>query len=779
MKSLKITFSLLLTIICLCVSAVFVCNNNERTGKNKINFQSVEQLCAGLNNETTHIQMGSTKNEILKELGINNTVANTHVASVNHSLTSDEIIELCSENNLVALESENGFDVYRKFQLKQLIVNGKINEYYGAEKVAVCFEDIHILQYKTEQETEQAYNKFKHANVKVSISQLVNTNAYALSNYNSWGAEETNIDLFQDYLNTNGSTEEMVVAVLDTGINTAHEIFENRLLIDGFGKVVGKSYYDSRYTYSGYKFEDDNLDAKGNPKGHGTHVAGIIADLTPDNVKILPIKVLDYQGYGSSSYIIAGLEKIYEEYSEVYNVVCANMSLGGSCDTIAETNELNDLFDEIFIKLRSKGILPVVAAGNERANTKYSWPSGCRETAIVVSALKQTYSGLRFDDGYSNYGDSVDISAPGTEIRSATIGNFSVYADDDCYLTMSGTSMAAPHVSAMVALINLDLNFMRNNPSDVEIEDRLLSMTVDLGVDGFDNKYGYGALCYQDDGGNNIPSFETEEYLVENTSVYYDGNYHNIKVTVKNIQNYRIYYGLTESTCNLTTVFGLPEFKNNTHGDVKVYFKIVAEGMQDIVDYGFLNIKPQPIKIRIANQEVVYGTDFELTEQYTLVSGVVYLTDNLQISLKCSADKFSDVGEYFINATCGNDNYNLTCERGELTIVPRPITVQLKEQNNYTVADLEIKQNAYEITAGEIVNEDDLGLMIYIEGNKFSFKKSYTLSACSGNGNYEVKIINAKVNVKFSYLEIVAGIALVVGVVFVVVGLTKKKNKKL
>ena len=223
---------------------------------------------------------------------------------------------------------------------------------------------------------------------------------------------------------------------------------------------------------------------------------------------------------------------------------------------------------------------------------------------------------------------------------------------------------------------------MRANTTCSEIEERLLSMTEDLGSTGFDMYYGEGALCYKPEAIEVDPGFETEEYSVENTSVYYDGYYHNIKVTVKNINNYTIYYGFTENSCTIQNIETNNNFLNNTHGDKRVYFRIVAPGMEDIVDFGLLNIKPHPIKIKIEDRNVVYGDPFQLdvSGAYSIISGNVVENDNLDIDLSCISERYSDVGKYTITATCGNDNYNLTCERGELTVTPRKIKIKLKRK---------------------------------------------------------------------------------------------------
>ena len=776
MKLLKKLSAIALSVIFIFASIGIVLNlkNKEKTGV--VFCDSVKELCAEANVESVFIDKNSSRKEMLNFLGLTEQHAGVS-AVTSDELQKEEVVEICSQNGMSVIETETGFEVYGKFQLKQLIVNGEVDEFYGAEKVAVCFGDIYVLQYRTEQETENAYNQFLNSGVSVMVSQMITTSDAKSSStvYNSWGAKSSNIDEFNEYLKTNGSDEEIVVAVLDTGINTSHLIFQDRLLKDSNGKIVGLSYYASKYFYSGYDFEDDNVE-DGSPKGHGTHVSGIIADLTPDNVKILPIKVMDSKGQGTSTQILSGLEAVYEEFSLTYNVASVNLSLGGDCESAYEATQFKEMFDEIFIKLRSRGILPVVAAGNEAESTTYKWPCCCDETAIVVSALKRTISGFVFDSEYSNYGLTVDIAAPGTGINSATIGSVAYRKEETAGMIMSGTSMAAPHVASMVALINLDTNFMAEYPDHKEIEYRLIDMTIDLGSRGFDTLYGYGALNYVPYEPEVDPSIGTDYYVVENKTVYYDGNYHNIDVTVKNIIGYTIKYGLTPENCNIESVEGIPQFKNNTNGKMVVYFRIEANGMEDIVGSGVLNIKPCPIRIKVDNKEVVYGSEISDIE-FTCVSVTSYLPNDLGITYTCSANKFSNVGDYIINASCENSNYNLTVEKGMLTIKPRPITILVNDQESYTALSFEIEQDEYTIVEGEVVNNDNLNIEIYVSSDSSSTEKELELTAYAYNENYEITIIGGTLKIKISYYEIMALFICVAGAVLIVVKIVKKKKK--
>jgi hypothetical protein len=106
------------------------------------------------------------------------------------------------------------------------------------------------------------------------------------------------------------------------------------------------------------------------------------------------------------------------------------------------------------------------------------------------------------------------------------------------------------------------------------------------------------------------------------------------------------------------------------------------------------------------------------------------------------ANKFSNVGEYYINARCENLNYNLVVEKGVLTIKPRPITIQVNNQETFTALSFEIKQDAYTIVEGEVVNGDNLNIEIFVSEDTFSDENKLDFTANADNSNYDVKIIN-------------------------------------
>ena len=325
------------------------------------------------------------------------------------------------------------------------------------------YNGTYFLQYATAEEAATAYEKYENSNFNVMYDYDITTDALepdevtedagwptsgrATSKYNSWGwNENTNFMGAVPYLtNLSASVGEsnfnkVVVAVLDSGINTAHQLFAGRILLD-----YGRNF--TTETSTGYTFEDKN--------GHGTHVSGTIAEITPSSVSILPLKVLNGEGKGKVSYIVSALQYMTEVLTlpAGYSLRVANMSLG-----VESTIPSASLVSYIN-KAYNQGITCVVSAGNEKQDTANVEPANI-ENVITVSALARYITGSKmyFDTSYSNFGAAVKFSAPGTSIYSAYIKTGSQSAAT-AKETLSGTSMAAPHVSAVVALVLTNPNY--------------------------------------------------------------------------------------------------------------------------------------------------------------------------------------------------------------------------------------------------------------------------------------------------------------------------------
>lgn len=277
-----------------------------------------------------------------------------------------------------------------------------------------------------------------------------------------WGPEA--IDARGGWAITRGRPE-IVVAVLDTGVDLAHPDLKGRLIP---GTDLG----------SGDATPAD-------PIGHGTHVAGIVAATagnaagvagTAPRVVVMPVKVMNDSG---QIWDVTVAEAITWAVARGARVV--NLSLGGTRASLP----VNAAIDSA----RAKGVVVVAAAGNSIAGGPVSQPAA-HPPAIAVAALRDLGT-AHGDPGtparyaraaFSNYGPEVDLAAPGESILSTWRGGG--------YLTVSGTSMATPFVAGVAALL------LSRDPSLTpdEVEAALVSTAIDLGPAGFDDETGWGLV---------------------------------------------------------------------------------------------------------------------------------------------------------------------------------------------------------------------------------------------------------------------------------------------
>jgi subtilisin family serine protease len=216
--------------------------------------------------------------------------------------------------------------------------------------------------------------------------------------------------------NSGHSGNNVDVYVIDTGIRTTHSEFEGRA-------VWGENFVDSIRT-------DDN--------GHGTHCAGTIGGATVGvarDCRLIAVRVLNRQGSGTLAGVIAGCDYTANTARERGIRSIASMSLGGG---------YSDPLNQAVTNMDAAGVLTAVAAGNSNADACNYSPASCPE-AITVGATTTDASNNDVRSSFSNFGTCVDVFAPGSNIYSAGI------ASDTAYSTLSGTSMACPHIAGLAA----------------------------------------------------------------------------------------------------------------------------------------------------------------------------------------------------------------------------------------------------------------------------------------------------------------------------------------
>jgi len=265
-----------------------------------------------------------------------------------------------------------------------------------------------------------------------AFADLRNSRNYARSSARgpSGPIAPTGIRRIKADLNRANTGKGVAVAVLDTGIMLNH-----RDLKDNIAGAID-------FTGENNTGDDNNDRINGAPvRGHGTHVAGVIAGrgevmgVGPE-IKLYSVKVLGWNGAGFISDIIAGIDFITERAGQI---AIANLSFG-----LPSNRRSSALRAAIQNSIRA-GIIYVAAAGNDHQPCSAVAPA-CFDEVITVSAFAD-------DDGtpdmdrfasFSNYGMEIDIAAPGVDILSTS--------NDGASSLLSGTSLAASHVSGTVAL---------------------------------------------------------------------------------------------------------------------------------------------------------------------------------------------------------------------------------------------------------------------------------------------------------------------------------------
>ncbi len=299
-----------------------------------------------------------------------------------------------------------------------------------------------------EQEAAEEDDAYVYAELSSAASDAMDSALSNMAQSRSWGVAKIGAAAYAKRVSSKTSAT-IRVAVVDSGVDATHPFIRSRVISGGYDFIDNDSYPNDYH-------------------GHGTHVSGTIVDCTPGlNVKILPVRVLDEEGRGSSSAVASGIR-----YAANHGAKVINLSLSGG------HSHLKD--DAINYAIR-KGVTVVVAAGNEYTNIQnasYGEP-GCpahMKNVICVGAVDS--SNRRAD--FSNYGSTLDLVAPGVGISSSIPGGY--------YDSWDGTSMATPHVAALAAIMKLA------NPSmsPARIEAALKNHCKDLGSRGWDQYYGYG-----------------------------------------------------------------------------------------------------------------------------------------------------------------------------------------------------------------------------------------------------------------------------------------------
>ena len=290
----------------------------------------------------------------------------------------------------------------RPLQTKRLIV---FSENVNKENAVASIQGdgFTILQFDKISDAVDYIDKYGNS-IKIEPDQIQTIDSL------SWGVSKIGSERYYNQVSV--CAGKATVAVIDTGIDYSHSVFNNRI-------IGGHDFW----------YNDDYCE---DTDGHGTHVASTVLDVAGfnANIKIMPLKVFGSEDTTPDSMVAAAIEYAADNGANVIN-----LSLGGMHTSTLEQNAVE--------KALAKNVAVVAAAGNDKADLRYVEHSpGGLNGVITVSAIDSNDNLATF----SNYGDGkIDFAAPGVAINGAKNGGG--------YIKMWGTSMASPHVAGAYALV--------------------------------------------------------------------------------------------------------------------------------------------------------------------------------------------------------------------------------------------------------------------------------------------------------------------------------------
>lgn len=349
------------------------------------------------------------------------------------------------------------YDSGDSFAFARLLVNDYNGKRYGAKLVANDRENgFAVLQFDSRKKAEKAYYEIQSDGMTVDTE---GTAQLCASEKGTIYPEGSNALGTPQYLSKYAvGQDDVIFALIDTGVMYDHEELEGRFVSGGYdlsGDDCADAYYDTSLAGEVY--------------GHATFIAGIVANNTPDTVKILPYKVVPFgTNVATASSMISAINDAVSSGATVINISITSASSGNSFKAAVKNAAEN-------------GVCVCAAAGNQSKEIKYIYPAGIDET-ITVSALENDFETFA---EFSNYGQYVDFCATGRKIVSLAPYQKST---DSRYRKNSGTSFSSPYIASLCA----NLKTIDNNMSVDDLCSVLADFSLDLGDEGRDDYFGWG-----------------------------------------------------------------------------------------------------------------------------------------------------------------------------------------------------------------------------------------------------------------------------------------------
>ena len=508
LNKILLIVAIVLVIIALIVTILYiVAKNNEDTGVDysdtivgKNYFSSIYIDIA-----TKSVKRDNIDTTLQQEFGIDDNEANLLLSS------TEELHNFFANSTIEVNVSSGDIQLQDKYQTKTIFIEADdVQDDFGALSSDKLIDGIFILKYDTEKRTRAAYEFFqtetwvKNAVLdQVSVIDTINDESQTIygeqdnsnNNENSYGVSAMGLDNYKKIVSDNGNPADVVVATI------------------GYGGNIDNSYFDGRISDEYYNFIEDSKDVH-ETIAQGSRTLEVIKEGTSDNVKIMPLVVINDEYYTTTAAVVRAL--VYA--TQKADVVCYEF--------IQDQNDIIDLVLKNALK-ENVPVCCVTRAAKEEEDSIYPANNG---TTIAVSSVDKDLK----TTSYSANGDYLDFVASSTDVKE-------IFNSSSSVSMWSGAEYSNAHIVDIIAMIktyNKDFTI-------VEMYNMIRNYCKDLGDEGKDDTYGYG---FPDFSKIKISDIDKQSPEIQEVNFDNDNWEKSKKIQVKATDNIKIYgWSITNS----------------------------------------------------------------------------------------------------------------------------------------------------------------------------------------------------------------------------------------
>ena len=582
-KFLLIT-AIVLVIIAVVITILYiVVKNNEDTGADYSDTIVGKNYFTAIyiDLSTKSVKRDNIDTTLQEEFGIGDNEANSLLNSTEdlHNFFANSTIDVNVENNSIQLQD--------KYQTKTIFLEAdEVKDDFGAISSEKLMDGIFILKYDTEKRTRAAYEFFrtetwvkKAVLDQVSVIETINDESQTIYkdneknnnvNENSYGVSAMGLENYKKIVSDNGNPADVVVATI------------------GYGGNIDNSYFDGRISDEYYNFIEDSKDVH-ETIAQGSRTLEVIKEGTSDNVKIMPLVVINDEYYTTTAAILKAI--LYA--TEKADVICYEF--------VQKQNEIIDLV----LKNAFKEEVPVCCVTKEAVNENDDIYPANNGTTIAVSSVDKDLK----TTSYSAKGDYLDFVASSTDVKE-------IFNSSSSVSMWSGPEYANAHIVDIIAMIktyNKDFTL-------VEIYNMIRNYCKDLGDQGKDDIFGYG---FPDFTGIKISDIDKHSPEIQEVNFDNDKWEKSKKIQIKATDNIKIYgWNITNSNTAPTEWTKIDGNSNNidVSGDVNkngTFYVWVSDSAGNIA-YRTIEIN----KVDTTGPKLQYAIDSskQATEKYVTIT---------------------------------------------------------------------------------------------------------------------------------------------------------------